>query len=68
MRLMRVLVDTNVIPRATQPENQGYPASIAAMERHGVMHLLSFNKSDFATFPSIAALSPDDIVSGILPA
>ena len=152
---MRVLVDTNVILRSTQPKNQGYPASVAAisqlgqaghelclvpqaiyeywvvatrpaavnglgmtavdvdqqiqelllkftllrdergiysrwynlvvthnvlgkqahdtrlvaaMERHGVMHLLTFNKSDFARFPSIAALSPDDIISGILPA
>jgi predicted nucleic acid-binding protein len=41
---------------------------IAAMERHGVMHLLTFNKSDFARFPSIAVLSPDEIVTGILPA
>jgi predicted nucleic acid-binding protein len=65
---MRVLVDTNVILRSTQPKNQCYPASVAAMERHGVMHLLTFNKSDFARFPSIAALSPDDIISGILPA
>jgi predicted nucleic acid-binding protein len=40
----------------------------AAMERHGVKNLLTFNKSDFARFPAIVALSPDEIVSGITPA
>ena len=39
----------------------------AAMERHGVKNLLTFNKSDFARFPAMAALSPDEIVSGIMP-
>ena len=51
---------------------QGKPAHdtrlVAAMERHGVKHLLTFNKSDFARFPSIIALSPDEIVTGITPA
>ena len=41
---------------------------VAAMERHGVKHLLTFNKSDFARFPAIVALSPDEIVAGIMPA
>lgn len=51
---------------------QGKPAHdtrlVAAMERHGVKHLLTFNKSDFARFPAIHALSPDEIASGIMPA
>lgn len=41
---------------------------VAAMERHGVKHLLTFNKPDFARFPLIVALSPDEIVTGIMPA
>ncbi len=41
---------------------------VAAMERHGMKHLLTFNKSDFARFTAIVALSPDEIVTGIMPA
>jgi predicted nucleic acid-binding protein len=41
---------------------------VAAMERHDMKHLLTFNKSDFARFPAIVALSPDEIVTGIMPA
>jgi predicted nucleic acid-binding protein len=41
---------------------------VAAMERHGVKHLLTFNKSDFARFPTVVALSPDEIASGVMPA
>lgn len=51
---------------------QGKPAHdtrlVAAMERHGVKHLLTFNKSDFARFPTVVALSPDEIASGVMPA
>ncbi len=38
---------------------------VAAMERHGLKHLLTFNKSDFARFSAIVALSPDEVVTGI---
>ncbi|MBL8812800.1 MAG: PIN domain-containing protein [Planctomycetaceae bacterium] len=41
---------------------------VAAMERHSVKRLLTFNKSDFGRFPTIVAFSPDEIVSGIMPA
>lgn len=36
----------------------------AAMQRHGVSHLLTFNSSDFARYSFVTALSPPDVVSG----
>ena len=41
---------------------------VAAMQRHGVAHLLTFNGPDFARFPGIKVLSPAEIVAGRLPA
>ena len=38
---------------------------VAAMERHGVRYLLTFNTSDFARFPRIVAHSPAEIMTGI---
>ena len=38
---------------------------VAAMERHGVRYLLTFNTSDFARFPKIVAHSPAEIMTGI---
>lgn len=37
---------------------------VAAMNRHGVTHLLTFNVGDFARYPSITVLAPRDVVSG----
>lgn len=37
---------------------------VAAMIRHGVRHLLTFNTPDFARFPDITAISPDDLIAG----
>jgi len=34
---------------------------VAAMNAHGVSHLLTFNVSDFTRFPSITAQHPQDI-------
>lgn len=39
---------------------------VAAMQRHGLTDLLSFNKSDFARFAAINAVSPADVLSGLL--
>lgn len=51
---------------------QGKPAHdarlVAAMQRHGVQHLLTFNKPDFARFPSIAAFTPAEVLTGAVPA
>jgi len=41
---------------------------VAAMQRHGLTSLLTFNKSDFSRFAGIHVLSPDDILAGQIPA
>ena len=41
---------------------------VAAMQRHGLTNLLTFNKSDFSRFTAIHVLSPDDILAGQMPA
>lgn len=40
---------------------------IAAMQRHGISNLLTFNVADFKNFPSINAFSPEDVQAGRLP-
>jgi len=40
---------------------------VAAMQRHSLVNLVTFNKSDFSRFPLISTFSPRDILSGILP-
>ena len=41
---------------------------VAAMQRHGLTNLLTFNKPDFSRFAAIHVLSPDDILAGKMPA
>ena len=41
---------------------------VAAMQRHGLTKLLSYNKPDFSRFAAIHVLSPDDILAGQMPA
>ncbi|HUQ71446.1 MAG TPA: PIN domain-containing protein [Planctomycetaceae bacterium] len=41
---------------------------VAAMQRHGVTHLLTFNQPDFARFSAIEVLTPADVLTGRLPA
>ena len=36
----------------------------AAMLRHGLTHILTFNPLDFARFSAITAVTPDEILSG----
>lgn len=36
----------------------------AAIQRHGVSHLLTFNTGDFVRFPFMTAISPVDVASG----
>lgn len=58
--LWRKLVVTHTV--------EGKPAHdarlVAAMLRHGVKHLLTFNTVDFKRFSDIVAISPDDVVAG----
>lgn len=53
---MRVLVDTNVLLRAIQKENDAY--LVAAMIAHRVNRILTFNTSDFRRYADIQALDP----------
>lgn len=39
---------------------------VAAMQRHSIPNILTFNKDDFSRFP-ISVFTPADIISGILP-
>lgn len=39
---------------------------VAAMQRHGLIDLLSFNKSDFVRFAAINVFSPADVINGQL--
>ena len=40
---------------------------VAAMQRHGLSHLLSFNKPDFVRFTEIANFTPADVLDGRIP-
>lgn len=45
---------------------QAHDARIAAaMQRHGITDLLTFNTADFVRYPGISAVSPLDLVSDI---
>ena len=37
----------------------------AAMLRHSVTHLLTYNTSDFQRYPEITALSPVSVLDGV---
>lgn len=41
---------------------------VAAMQRHGVTNLLSFNKPDFTRFTSIRVFTPAEVLAGQIPA
>lgn len=40
---------------------------VAAMQRHGLVNLLTFNGPDFVRFAGINVYSPSDVVAGQLP-
>ena len=35
---------------------------VAAMQRHGLTHILTFNKDDFTRFPDITVLTPEEVL------
>ena len=37
----------------------------AAMQRHQLSHILTFNKSDFVRYPHVIAVTPGDVLSGV---
>ncbi len=54
-----------VVSRHVQGKQAHDARLVAAMERHNVKHLLTFNRADFARFSSIVVLSPDELQSGM---
>ena len=54
-----------VVSRHVQGKQAHDARLVAAMERHNVKHLLTFNRADFARFPAIVVLSPDELQSGM---
>ena len=34
---------------------------VAAMQRHGLQQIVTFNKSDFAGFPNVTVFAPDEV-------
>jgi predicted nucleic acid-binding protein len=40
---------------------------VAAMQVHGITHLLTFNKQDFHRFTSITVIAPEDTVTAQTP-
>ena len=40
---------------------------VAAMQRHGLTNLLTFNRRDFTRYPGISVFTPEDILGGNLP-
>ena len=71
--LFTLLLDERaILPRwqelVTKYDVKGKPAHdarlVAAMIRHGLTHLLTFNVRDFIRFTEISAIHPDAIISG----
>ncbi len=40
---------------------------VAAMKRHGLNNLLTFNRPDFARFPGINVFTPEEVIAGQIP-
>jgi predicted nucleic acid-binding protein len=50
-----------VTKRAVLGKNAHGARLVAAMLRHGVTHLVTFNAQDFTRFPEVAAVLPQDV-------
>lgn len=75
--LFRLLLDergifsnwrTLVTTYAVKGKNAHDARLVAAMQRHGLNDILTYNRKDFVRFSSINVFTPGDILSGILPA
>ncbi len=42
-----------------------YARLVAAMMRHGLTHILTFNPTDFARYAGITVLAPDKLIQGV---
>jgi|GEM_PF-2113909 len=62
MRILLVTVHT--VKRKTSHDAR----LVAAMQRHDVTHLLTFNRQDFLRFTEITTVTPPEVLSGVVPA
>jgi predicted nucleic acid-binding protein len=56
-----------VVANEVRGKNAHDARLVAAMARHGLSHLLTFNAADFARFPGVTVFDPADVASGRLP-
>ena len=52
-----------VVEHQIQGKSAHYAQLVAAMQRHGLSQLLTFNVGDFARYPSISAIAPGDVMA-----
>jgi predicted nucleic acid-binding protein len=67
---MSWLTDTNILLRLVEPAHVLHPKAagaleslFAAMQVHGISHLLTFNTGDFKRYPGITMVAPDEILN-----
>lgn len=53
-----------VVSHAVRGKSAHDARLVAAMQRHGVANLLTFNGSDFSRFSSISVYSPKEVLAG----
>jgi len=56
-----------VVSQAVRGKSAHDARLVAALQRHGVANLLTFNGSDFSRFSSISVYSPTELLAGKLP-
>ncbi len=58
---------TLVLNHAVQGKAAHDARLVAAMQRHGLTDILTFNNADFARFPTIRVFTPAEVLAGQLP-
>lgn len=56
-----------IVPNEVKGKNAHDARLVAAMARHGLTHLLTFNVADFARFANVTAITPADVSPDRLP-
>jgi predicted nucleic acid-binding protein len=59
---------TLVVAHDVKGKNAHDARLVAAMQRHGLTRLLTFNKPDFERFQGILVFTPAEVLAGLLPA
>lgn len=58
---------TLVVANGVSGKNAHDARLVAAMERHGLKNILTFNTADFRRFPRIQAFGPTEVLAGTMP-